>query len=125
MARYTLIIAGVELNPSVPPDAVSRTGGGRTVRDRVSITGVSLRSLGPVTPTRVAVVSPGPDWVLSEAQIDHLRALERSGAPFSVTLGEGYEVSGTFPACRLDGDATFRPVRSNGWTNYSFTLHLG
>ena len=125
MSRSTLIIAGVTLNPSVPPDAVPRTGGGRTVRDRVSITGLNLRSLGPVTPTRVAVVSPGPDWVLSEAQIDHLRALERSGAPFAVTLGEGYEVSGTFGSCRLDGDAKFRPARSNGWTTYSFTLPLG
>lgn len=125
MARYTLIIAGIAMNPSVPPDAVQRTGGGRTVRDRVSVTGVNLRSLGPVTPTRVAVVSPGPDWVLSEAQIAHLSALQTSGTPFSVTLGEGYEVSGTFPSCVFDGDATFRPARSTGWTNYSFTLHLG
>ncbi|WP_291428514.1 hypothetical protein [Deinococcus sp.] len=125
MARYTLIIAGVTMNPSVPPDAVRRAGGGRAVRDRVSVTGVNLRSLGPVTPTRVAIVSPGPEWVLTESQIAHLSTLERSGAPFSVTLGEGYEVSGTFNSCRLDGDAVFRPARAPGWANYSFTLHLG
>ncbi|MBZ9713746.1 hypothetical protein [Deinococcus multiflagellatus] len=126
MKPYEFSIAGVSFNPTVPPGAVKRSGGGREVREKVSITGRIIRTIGHVTARRVQVVSPGPEWVLSAAQIAHLRALERSGEAFEVILGPGYEVSGTFPACNLDGDARFEPQRgAGGWVNYDFTLYLG
>lgn len=122
--RYDLIIAGVSFDPTVPPEAVSRSGGGRTVRELTTITGDVLLVQGARLGRRVRIVSLGPEWVLREDQIAALRALEASGAPFSVTLGSGYEVGGTFTGCLLDGDAIFTPKRGGDWRNYDFTLYL-
>ena len=124
MARYDLIIAGITLNPTVPPEAVTRSGGGRSITEKVTITGRVLRVQGARLGCRVRVTSPGPEWVLSEAQITGLRALEGSQTPFSVTLGPGYELSGTFNGCLFEGDAVFSPKRGGGWTGYDFTLYI-
>jgi hypothetical protein len=122
--RYSFNIAGVDLNPTVPPEAVSVSGGGREVRETTSVTGVIIRTLGPLQARRVRVTSPDAGWVLSEAQVAHLASLSRSGTPFVVTLGPGYEAAGTFTGVTFDGDVRFTPKRAADWVAYDFTLYL-
>ncbi|GGO22245.1 hypothetical protein [Deinococcus humi] len=124
MARYQLNIGGTELNPTVPPQAVRRTGGGRSVGEAVSINGTVIHTQGHRTARRVQITSPGPEWVLLEEQVAALRALAASGASFTVTFGEGYETAGTFTGCLFDGDAIFEPKRQSAYANYNFTLYL-
>lgn len=123
--RYALDIAGQSFNPTVPPEAVTREGGGRPLSVLYSITGKIIRTQGARQAIRVRIASPGPEWVLSADQVATLQALEASGAPFTVTLGPGYEVSGTWGGCLLDGDALFTPKRGGQFTNYDFTILLG
>ncbi|GGR11374.1 hypothetical protein [Deinococcus ruber] len=124
MNPYQLIIGGVTLDPTVPLEAVRRTGGGRQVKERVSITGKIIRSQGNKTARRVQVTSPSPSWALLASQVSALRALADSGAPFSVTFGSAFETSGTFTNCWFDGDAVFEPTPALDYVNYSFTIYL-
>lgn len=124
MTPYQLTLAGVDLNPTVPPEAVSVSGGGREVRETTSVTGVIIRTLGHLQARRVQIASPDAGWVLSADQIAHLGALQRSGTPFEATFGPGYEVSGTFAGVTFDGDARFTPKRAADWVAYDFTLYL-
>lgn len=123
MARYQLTIGGLELNPTVPPQAVRRTGGGRSVAEAVSINGTVIHTRGHRTARRIQITSPGPEWVLLADQVAALRALT-AGPSFTVTFGEGYETAGTFTGCLFDGDALFEPKRQSAYANYDFTLYI-
>lgn len=125
MNQFALVIDGVDFNPTVPPQGVSRSGGGRQVKERFAIDGTRLASQGFSAGRRVRVASPGDNWVLRSEQVAHLQALEGAEAPFAVTLGPGYEISGTFARCWLDGPAIFRPLRGHPeYSTYDFTLYL-
>ncbi|MBB6016808.1 hypothetical protein ACFP9V_19070 [Deinococcus radiopugnans] len=123
MKRYQLTIGGVELNPTVPPQAVRRTGGGRSVMEAVSINGTVMHTRGHRTARRIQITSPGPEWVLLSDQVAALQALT-AGAAFTVTFGEGYETAGTFTGCLFDGDAVFEPKRQSAYANYNFTIYI-
>ncbi|MFK7601893.1 hypothetical protein ACI3L1_06740 [Deinococcus sp. SM5_A1] len=124
MARYQLTIGGTELNPTVPPQAVKRTGGGRGVTEAVSINGAVIHTRGYRMARRIQIASPGPEWVLLEAQTAALRALALADTSFTVTFGEGYETAGTFTGCLFEGETIFEPKRQIGYANYSFTLYI-
>lgn len=123
MDRYAFDVNGVPFNPTLPPGAVRVTGGGRPVNERVSVTGRTLRSRGPRAALRIQVQVPD-DFALLAEQVAVLESLYASGQPFTVTLGPGYEASGTFTGVVFDGDAVFTPTRSAQYDRATFTLYV-
>jgi hypothetical protein len=119
-----LRIGTVDLDPVPPRDAVQRSGGGRAIGERVSITKDIIVQVEYLSNRRLQIASPDDTWVIRADQAAQLLALQATATPFSVTL-LGYEQSGTFPNCLFEGDAVFPPTVDPLYRRYSFTLYLG
>lgn len=113
----------IDLNPLPPLEAVTVSGGGRAVNERLSLDGtvVVQRAAKPAS-RRLAVQGPDNYALLAE-QTEQIQALANAGTRFTLVL-RGYELSGDFTGCFFEEAPRFPPFRDALYKQFSFTIYI-
>lgn len=116
-------VGAINFNPVPPRAAVTVSGGGRAVNERLALDGTVIvqRAAKPAS-RRLAV--QGPDgYALLATQTALLEALAGAGTRFTLSL-RGYELEGDFSGCFFEDPPSFPPFRSPLYKRFSFTIYI-
>lgn len=118
-----MIIGGRPMDLQPTRRGVRWEGGGRPVAVATSITGTLIRTQGHRTPRYLNFDSP-EEYVISAEDAAHLQALADAGDPFELIVPDGYDETGTWPACLFDGQPVFPRSVDPRYRGYRFRLSL-
>lgn len=113
----------IDLNPLPPLEAVSVTGGGRSVTERSALDGTLIVQRARKPSSRRLAVQGPDNYALLADQAEQIRVLAGAGTRFTLSL-RGYELAGDFSGCFFEDPPSFPPFRDAHYRRFSFTIYI-